>query len=142
MKELIVYFSTQSNNTHRFVQKLDAESIRIPMDEEERIKVDEDYVLIVPTYSGGKVTDAGQVDAHGAVPKQVIHFLNDPDNRKHCLGVISSGNTNFGDSFAIAGPVISYKLKVPLLYQFELIGTKEDVEEVNRIITETFNADQ
>lgn len=44
---------------------------------------------------------------HGAVTKQVIQFLNDKDNRSYCRGVISSGNTNFGDQFAVAGPIIS-----------------------------------
>ena len=52
MQPLIVYFSSKSNNTHRFVQKLDLPNIRIPADEP--IKVTADYVLVVPTYSGGQ----------------------------------------------------------------------------------------
>ncbi|MCT7884906.1 MAG: class Ib ribonucleoside-diphosphate reductase assembly flavoprotein NrdI [Lactobacillus iners] len=126
-KILVVYFSTSSNNTHRFVQKLNWRSVRIPLDGTP-IKVNEDYILIVPTYCGGRL------HMHGAVTKQVIQFLNDKDNRSYCRGVISSGNTNFGDQFAVAGPIISKKLHVPFLYQFELLGTMEDVENVLNIL--------
>ena len=53
----LVYFSSVSENTHRFVTKLGlpAEQVtRIPL--HERIEVDEPYVLVVPTYGGGKAT--------------------------------------------------------------------------------------
>ncbi|WEB70819.1 class Ib ribonucleoside-diphosphate reductase assembly flavoprotein NrdI [Aerococcus christensenii] len=139
MKELIVYYSTKSNNTHRFVQKLGYENERIPMDGEGELFVDRDYVLIVPTYAGGVKKENGEVSVKGAVPNPVIHFLNHEENRAHCKAVISSGNTNFGDSYAIAGPVLSNKLQVPLLYQFELLGTIEDVERVKKLVQETLN---
>ena len=60
MKELIVYYSTKSNNTHRFVQKLGYENERIPMDGEGELFVDRDYVLIVPTYAGGVKKENGK----------------------------------------------------------------------------------
>ena len=82
----------------------------------------DEYVLIVPTYGGGNIK--------GAVPKQVIKFLNDPDNRALCRGVISSGNTNFGKAYCIAGDIIAAKLGVPHMYKFELLGTPEDVSRV------------
>jgi protein involved in ribonucleotide reduction len=124
----VVYFSSISNNTHRFIQKLGIKNTRIPYEIEEQINVESDYVLITPTYSGGgSLTD-------GAVPKQVIKFLNNKQNRDFCRGVIASGNTNFGDTFALAGPIISKRLNVPLLYQFELLGTSHDVDTINEII--------
>ncbi|HEQ9358151.1 TPA: class Ib ribonucleoside-diphosphate reductase assembly flavoprotein NrdI [Streptococcus pyogenes] len=123
---IIVYFSSKSNNTHRFVQKLGLPAQRIPVDNRP-LEVSTHYLLIVPTYA------AGGSDAKGAVPKQVIRFLNNPNNRKHCKGVISSGNTNFGDTFALAGPIISQKLQVPLLHQFELLGAATDVKKVQAI---------
>ena len=124
----VVFFSSISNNTKRFVDKLGVDGIRIPIKIKESITVDEEYILIVPTYSGGNG------DTRGAVPKQVIHFLNDENNRKLCRGVIASGNTNHGDTYCIAGPIISNKINVPLLYQFELLGTTKDVEEVKKIL--------
>ena len=118
-----MYFSSTSENTHRFVGKLGFRSARIPLRPKEApLAVDEEYVLLVPTYGGGSVK--------GAVPKQVIKFLNDPDNRALCRGVISSGNTNFGKAYCIAGDIIAAKLGVPHMYKFELLGTPEDVSRV------------
>ena len=51
---LIVYFSSSSENTHRFVQRLGLPAVRIPLNERERIQVDEPYILIVPSY--GRIT--------------------------------------------------------------------------------------
>ncbi len=50
---LIVYFSSVSENTHRFVEKLDMRSVRIPLTGAAgEFRVDEPYVLICPTYGG------------------------------------------------------------------------------------------
>ena len=55
MIDLIVYYSTSTNNTHAFVEKLGLESIRIPRKFSEKIPIiDRPYCLIVPTYKGGK----------------------------------------------------------------------------------------
>lgn len=132
----IVYFSSTSENTHRFVQKLTCVSHRIPLNLQQHMVVDSEYILICPTYSGGGKNTNGHVDTRGAVPKQVIHFLNDEHNRKLCRAVIGTGNTNFGDSFALAGPIIAAKVGVPLAYQFELSGTQEDVARVQMLIDE------
>jgi len=80
-------------------------------------------VLVVPTYGGG--------DGKGAVPKQVIKFLNDPQNRALLRGVISAGNTNFGNAYGLAGDIIAAKTGVPHLYRFEVFGTPDDVRAVD-----------
>ena len=120
---LLVYFSSTSENTHRFVSKLGFPTARIPLRRTEPpLTVDDEYVLVVPTYGGGSVK--------GAVPKQVIAFLNNPDNRALCRGVIASGNTNFGQAYCLAGDIIASKLGVPFLYRYELLGTPTDVARV------------
>ncbi|ARO31895.1 MULTISPECIES: class Ib ribonucleoside-diphosphate reductase assembly flavoprotein NrdI [unclassified Rhizobium] len=118
---LIVYYSSRSGNTHRFVEKLGLRAARIPLGAE-AIHIREPYVLISPTYcgNGGK----------GAVPKQVIRFLNEAENRSNIRGVIAAGNSNFGETYGIAGDVISKKCQVPYLYRFELLGTAEDIANV------------
>lgn len=127
----LVYFSSSSENTHRFMQRLGLPAIRIPLNERERIQVDEPYILIVPSYGGG-----GGGGTAGAVPRQVIRFLNDPHNRALIRGVIASGNRNFGDAYGRAGDVISQKCGVPWLYRFELMGTQSDIDNVRKGVSE------
>jgi protein involved in ribonucleotide reduction len=125
--ERLVYFSSVSENTHRFVQKLGVPAIRIPL--HERIEVDRPYVLLLPTYGRGR-GDSPHLDAKGYVPKQVIAFLNNPHNRSLIRAVIGAGNTQFGAEYCFAARLVSHKCEVPFLYRFELMGTAEDVEAV------------
>ena len=125
----VVYFSSATNNTARFVEKLGMEAERIPLRRSDPdLTVDEEYVLIVPTYGGG--------NNRGAVPKQVIRFLNDEHNRSLIRGVISAGNTNFGQAYCLAGEIVSAKCRVPHMYRFELLGTQEDVAKVKQGLEE------
>ena len=101
---LIVYYSSRSENTHRFVEKLGLRAARIPVGAED-IHIREPFVLISPTYCG----DGGK----GAVPKQVIRFLNNAENRSNIRGVIAAGNSNFGETYGLAGDVISKECQVP-----------------------------
>ena len=132
----IVYFSSASENTKRFVEKLGIKASRIPLfsKEVENFKVKSDSILVVPTYGGG--------EDKRAVPIQVIKFLNNPKNRNHIAGVIALGNTNFGETYCIAGDIISEKLQVPLLYRVEILGTPDDVIEVKERIKKLWNARQ
>lgn len=125
---LIVYFSSVSENTHRFVEKLGLRARRIPLiDHDGSFTVDEPFVLITPTYGGGKQASGA---GGGYVPKQVIKFLNNSHNRSLITAVIAAGNTNFGEEFCFAGDVIARKCQVPYLYRFELMGDAEDVQRV------------
>ncbi|BDR55180.1 protein NrdI [Bombiscardovia apis] len=132
----VVYFSSQSENTARFISncRLQDEGIdvfRIPVKPHEApLKVHEPYIIVVPTYGGGS--------ARKAVLPQIKRFLNDPDNRAGIRGVIASGNTNFGEAFCMAGDIIAQKCKVPFLYYFELMGTTEDERKVKQGVLEFF----
>ncbi|PLY36477.1 MULTISPECIES: class Ib ribonucleoside-diphosphate reductase assembly flavoprotein NrdI [Pectobacterium] len=124
----LVYFSSQSENTHRFISRVGLPALRIPIaTEQPALKVDRPYILVVPSYGGGSTK--------GAVPRQVIIFLNDPHNRAYLRGVIAAGNTNFGAAYCIAGDIIAQKCQVPYLYRFELLGTAEDVANVRKGVT-------
>ncbi|MHA3685407.1 class Ib ribonucleoside-diphosphate reductase assembly flavoprotein NrdI [Leucobacter sp. HY1910] len=125
----LVYFSSVSGNTKRFIDKLGRPAARIPLyAREEPLVVTEPYVLLVPTYGGGPATRA--------VPKQVIKFLNDERNRGLLRGVMAAGNMNFGSGFAIAGDIIARKCQVPFLYRFEVFGTPDDVTAVRKGLEE------
>lgn len=117
---LIVYFSSKSENTHKFVEKLGLPSVRIQGDQ--TIEINEPYILIFPSYGGGEIK--------GSVPLPVIKFLNNEKNRSFIKGVVASGNTNFGTMYCYGGKVVAKKCGVPLLYRFELMGNEEDVLKV------------
>ncbi|QCB29104.1 class Ib ribonucleoside-diphosphate reductase assembly flavoprotein NrdI [Corynebacterium endometrii] len=122
---LVVYFSSATENTRRFVNKLGFPAKRIPLHKkDEPLVVDEPYVLICPTYGGGaSITHENSKP----VPVQVIRFLNNEHNRGLIRAVIAGGNSNFGSDFGKAGEIISAKCKVPYVYRFELMGNDEDV---------------
>ena len=131
---LVVYFSSATENTHRFVEKLGLPSARIPLRlADEPLIVNEPYVLVCPTYGGGASMSKQNTRP---VPKQVIRFLNDERNRSRIRGVISAGNTNFGEAYCIAGDIVAAKCRVPHMYRFELLGTPRDVQKVKNGLEE------
>ncbi|MFW0108936.1 class Ib ribonucleoside-diphosphate reductase assembly flavoprotein NrdI [Rothia sp. P6271] len=120
---LVVYFSSVSENTHKFILKTGVRAIRLPLKtSEETPRVHEPYVLCVPSY--------GRPGGSGSVPPQATKFLNVPENRALMRGVIGAGNTNFGSLYCVAADIVSAKCQVPVLYKFELMGTPEDVTNV------------
>ena len=126
----VVYFSSVSENTKRFVEKFGLKTVRIPVktDEAAGFVYEAENVLVIPTYGSG--------EENTSVPKQVIKFLNNPENRKHVKAVIATGNTNFGSSFGLAGDLVAQKLGVPLLYKAEILGTPEDIETIKERLAE------
>ena len=123
----VVYFSNHTGNTNKFVERLkEVESgnfRRIPIRSSggpDPICVSSDYILFVPTYGGGS--------EKSAIPRQVRHFLNVPENRDKLRGVVGFGNTNFGDHFCKAAEMISAKTGVPIIDRIEIFGAPGDIE--------------
>lgn len=111
---MIIYYSLL-NNTQRFVERLELPNARI---ESGLLMADEPFILITPTYSGGRP------------PKPVVNFLNNRQNRGLMTGVVGAGNRNFFEDFARAADTISVKCQVPVLHKFELMGNSKDVDTV------------
>lgn len=120
----VIYFSNVTENTSRFVKKLGMPALRIPLRAtDEPVFADERFVLICPTYGGGADTKA--------VPKQVVKFLNHKPNAQLLIGVVGSGNTNFGADYCLAANRIAARFFVPVIHRFEIFGTPDDVEIVH-----------
>lgn len=61
MVNLIVYYTSNTGYTEKFVNKLGFPSVRIPVSSKEDIPViQEPYVLIIPTYGGGVSVDSAK----------------------------------------------------------------------------------
>ena len=109
--------------------KLGMDAARLPVyTYEDTLLAQEPFVLILPTYGGET--------RKGAVPKQVIKFLNVAENRNLIRGVVGAGNTNFGDTYCLAGDIVAEKCNVTHLYRFELMGTSDDVDRVREGLEE------
>lgn len=125
----LIYFSSASGYTKRFIEKLELDAARIPLHARDpELLATEPYVLVLPTYGGEK--------GERSILPQVIRFLNNEGNRNLLRGVIGAGNTNFGTTYCLAADKISAKCGVPVLYRFELMGTSEDVAHVRQGLEE------
>lgn len=141
----VVYFSSATGNTKHFVESVGHKSLRIPLYWEEdtevyfdsrgyphgSVQATEPYVLVVPAYGGG--------DVKKSVPKPVIFFLNDPENRALCRGVVGMGNKNFGVHYLISAKVVAQKLDVPLLMGAELMGSQESISSLRDGLADFFD---
>lgn len=125
----IVYFSSVTENTKRFVDKLPWKAERIPLhSREDALQVDYDYILIIPTYGAG--------NPKSSVPKQVVKFLKPIENRNHCVGIIGGGNRNFGENyFVYAAKYLSHILKVENIYNFEVLGNTHEVKQTIELVS-------
>lgn len=129
----LVYFSGDSGNTHRFVQSLGIEAMRIG-DAEHRTpsRITEPFVLMTPTYGGGA--------DYAAVPRPVRQFLARADNRARLRGVIGAGHRNFGFAFCLASRLIADQYGVPELYRVDGNGTDQDRERILTALTRVLGA--
>lgn len=113
-KSVLIAYDSRTGNVRRFVDKLKLPSIQI----EETMTMDQPFVLV--TYTTG----------FGQAPDKVLSFLR--HNHKRLLGVMASGNRNWGEGFARSADKISQLYGVPVLGKFELSGTSKDVERFTR----------
>lgn len=111
----IIYYS-RTGQTGKFIEKLKEKIVidTYAIHENTDLLIGKKYILITPTYRFGEV------------PDQVVEFLK--DNGQNLIGVISSGNKNWGMNFAKAGDLISSALQVPLIHKYELAGTEADIK--------------
>lgn len=68
----LVYFSSVSENTHRFVEKLELPAIRIPL--RDRIQVDEPYVLVLRPTAADTPTGPTQTPGVTSPPSKSSPF--------------------------------------------------------------------
>lgn len=122
---MICYFSSKTGNTERFVKSLDNSLPLYNIQKKGDVFVAKhNFVLFVATYCNG--------EGKNAIPKQVIEFIK--RNHTKMVGVVSSGNRNFGKYYAISGDIVSRNCGVPLLHKYELFGTETDKEKINDIL--------
>ncbi|GLJ78727.1 protein NrdI [Microbacterium imperiale] len=125
----VYYYSSVSNLIRRFATHLTAADGRPVLDLSQRevraSEPDGPWVLLTPSYKAGN-------DAHATLPAPVRGFLRSPTTRRRLVGIIGSGNRNFGEHYQAAARELSRVSGRPVIFEFELAGTPEDVTECAR----------
>lgn len=120
---MVIVYDSRTNNVKRFVDKVKGENVF----DVEVIKLTTDLIIGKPFHLITYTTKIGQA------PDSTLEFLK--NNSVHALSVSSSGNMNWGNSFALALDKISDLYPtVEKGIKFEMSGMKEDVKEYIKVL--------
>ena len=125
----VYYYSSSSGLVRSFAERLGRPVFNLAEREHRVAEVDGPWVLLTPSYKTGN-------DRNDTIPEAVRRFLRSAVNRRLMVGVMGSGNRNFGSFYQMAAREIARRSDRPMLFEFELAGTPWDVEECQRILAE------
>jgi len=125
----VYFYSSASGLVRSFAERLGRPVLDLSVREHRLSEADGPWVLLTPSYKTGN-------DRNDTVPEAVRRFLRSPVNRRRMVGVIGSGNRNFGRHYQMAARQIAERSGRPVLFEFEIAGTPWDVEECRRILDE------
>lgn len=151
MKDIHVLYISISGNTRAFVKKLteyaknqQANNPQAPKIISQEIHlqttpttITTPFFAFVPTYlEGGNGIDNGDVEI---LTEPLRNFLRYQDNATYCLGVIGSGNRNFNHQYCLTAKQYAEEFQVPMLADFELRGTNQDVAQIYQKLVNACN---
>lgn len=116
----MIAFASRTGNVRHICARINLPNIEI----KEELEVTQPFVLM--TYTDGL----------GAVPKIVEQFMQ--RNHVHCLGVIVSGNRNFGERYGLAGDTLAEQYDIPLICKMDLRGQQRDYEYIETFLRAFF----
>lgn len=125
----VYFYSSRSGLVRSFAERLGRPVFDLSEREHRLGEADGPWVLLTPSYKTGN-------DRNDTIPEAVRRFLRSPVNRRRMVGVIGSGNRNFGRHYQMAARQIAERSGRPVLFEFEIAGTPWDVEECRRILTD------
>ena len=118
-----IYYWTQptTKGTHNVATHLTAHTTPIHRDTPPPTAP---YVLMTPTY-------AGHPDKGGYLPSAVKHWLSGQAEQRYLVGVIGTGDINWGEEFCAAADEISRTHDVPVLHRIDRWGNEDDYTTIN-----------
>lgn len=125
----VYFYSSKSGLVRSFAERLGRPVFDLSEREHRLGEADGPWVLLTPSYKTGN-------DRNDTIPEAVRRFLRSPVNRRRMVGVIGSGNRNFGRHYQMAARQIAARSGRPVLFEFEIAGTPWDVEECRRILAD------
>ncbi|WP_454049721.1 class Ib ribonucleoside-diphosphate reductase assembly flavoprotein NrdI [Cellulomonas sp. Marseille-Q8402] len=125
----VYYYSSASGLVRSFAERLDRPAYNLAEREHRLAEADGPWVLLTPSYKTGN-------EQNDTIPEAVRRFLRSPVNRRRMVGVMGSGNRNFGRYYQHAARDVAARSHRPVLFEFEIAGTPWDVAECRRILTD------
>lgn len=125
----IYFYSSSSGLVSTFVARLGRPAFNLAEREHRRTETTGPWVLLTPSYKAGS-------DDNDTIPEPVRRFLTSANNRRRMVGVIGSGNRNFGVHYQQAARQIAAASQRPVLFEFELSGTSWDTDECRALMIE------
>ena len=114
-KPLIVYWSSNSGGTRRAAERLKTKTVEL-----KNYDGTTPYIIMSPSFDQPR---------GGFTPKPVEQFLNEHADKM--IGVLPTGNLNFGEYFCQSGRDISSAHRVPIVYRVDLPGDTEDYRNID-----------
>lgn len=125
----VYFYSSSSGMVRLFAERLGRPVHDLAEREVRRSVPSGPWVLLTPSYKTGNVDN-------DTIPEPVRRFLGNAETRRRLVGVMGSGNRNFGEHYQAACRQIAKVSGRPVLFEFELQGTQWDVEDARRILAE------
>ena len=119
-KPLIVYWSSNSGGTRRVADRLKTKTVEL-----KNYDGTTPYIIMSPSFDQPR---------GGFTPKPVEQFLNKYADKM--IGILPTGNLNFGQYFCQSGRDISTEHGVPIVYRIDLPGNTEDYLNIDNGITQ------
>lgn len=147
MNKITLLYISLSGNTLSFVNRLSdyllttydtkTRLINIKDLDHQTFPLTEHYITIVPTYlEGGNGVDNGDKEI---LTTPLREFIKEYDNYNYCLGVIGSGNKNFNNQYCLTAKQYSQQFNIPVIDDFEMRGTNEDIQRIGDKIEQIIN---
>ena len=118
----LVYYSLTGNIEHILKKTL---YYTLAIKVASNLTMEKNFILFTPSIGFGEV------------PYEVNSFIK--KNYSYCVGLIGSGNKNWGDNYCKAVKTLQNQYKIPILATFELSGSLQDIENINNIISNFTN---
>lgn len=147
MNKITLLYISLSGNTLSFVNRLSdyllttydtkTRLINIKDLDHQTFPLTEHYITIVPTYlEGGNGVDNGDKEI---LTTPLREFIKKYGNYNYCLGVIGSGNKNFNNQYCLTAKQYSQQFNIPVIDDFEMRGTNEDIQRIGDKIEQIIN---
>lgn len=100
----------------------------------------EPFFVFVPTYlDGGDGITSGFTEI---MTNPLGEYVAYGHNADHCIGIVGSGNRNFNEQYCLTARKYAKQFNSPLLADYELRGTSQDIQVIYKKLMERWNTVQ